>query len=82
MNLKLGFQYSLSEKGKIVWENSTKLFTTFIVVDRQFSPSWLYSKMGLLPGVIVPVFIEFTCVDHNALQIHAGLIHRSRSIQF
>ena len=28
----------------------------FIVVERQFLPSRLHSNMGLLPGVIVPVF--------------------------
>ena len=40
---------------------ASKLFTTIIVVERQFTPSlWLHSNMGLLPGVIVPAFIEFT----------------------
>ena len=31
-----------------------------MVVEHQFSPSWLHPNMGLLPGVSVPVFIEST----------------------
>ena len=34
-----------------------KLLMTFIVVERQSPPSWPHLNMGLLPGVIVPVFI-------------------------
>ena len=37
-----------------------RLFTTFMVFERQFTPSWLRPNMVLLPGVIVPVFTEFT----------------------
>ena len=31
-----------------------------MVVERKFPPSLLRRNIGLLPGVIVPVFIEFT----------------------
>lgn len=37
-----------------------KLFTTFILVDCQFLPSWLHPSMEHLLEVIIPVFIEFT----------------------
>ena len=36
------------------------MFRTFMVFERQFPSSWLHSNIRLLPGVIVPVFIEFT----------------------
>ena len=48
----------LFENLKIAWENYTKLLTVFVVVERQFPPSWLNPNIWLLPGVMVPVFIE------------------------
>ena len=39
-----------------------KLFAIFIY-SCQFSPSWLHPNMGLLPEVIVPVFIEIAVFD-------------------
>ena len=43
-----------------------KMFTTFIVVECQHPPFWLHSHMGLLPGVIVPVFVEFSDLSDSA----------------
>ena len=40
-----------------------KLFTTFLLLP----PSWLHPNIGILPGVIVPVFIEFTGLTSNTL---------------
>ena len=53
----LCFQYSPFRKGEIcLWKMVLKLFTTIIVAERQFRPSCTQ----ILPGVIVPVSIEFT----------------------
>ena len=54
------FMIQSFRKKEIAWENGIKVFTTFIVVERQFSTSWLHPNMGHLPGVTAPVFIEFT----------------------
>ena len=56
----LVFNNSSFEKGQIAWRNGIKLFTTFIVVQCQFPQPLLYPNMRLLPGVIVPVYIEFS----------------------
>ena len=47
------------KKKKWLGKMVLKLFTTFLVVEGQFPPSWLHPNIGLLSGVIVPVFIEF-----------------------
>ena len=46
------------EKEQKAWEMVLKLSTTFIVVCRYLG----FTQTGILPGVIVPVFIEFTVV--------------------
>ena len=58
-----------------------KRFVTFIVVERQFTPSWLHLNIGPLLGVIVPVFFEFTGQDQRLLSNPARAV-RSNSIQF
>ena len=57
------------EKEETTWENCIKMSTTFIVVERQFTPSWIHLNIGILPGVSVPVFIQFTGVIPTAENI-------------
>ena len=48
---KLNLQFSFDtvfEKGKVLEKMESKLFTTFIAVERQFPPSWLDPNMCLL----------------------------------
>ena len=52
--LKRGKQH-----GKIV----LKLFTIFIVVERQFPPFCLHPNMELFPGIIDQAFIVFTLLS-------------------
>ena len=51
-----------------------KLLTTFIVVPA-ILPSWLHPNIGILPGVIVPVFIEFT---DNSIRIYNNCITQAQ----
>ena len=57
MNLQPSFRYSLFEKEQIAWENGTKTVYDIYSCCRHLG---LHPNIGILPGVIVPVFIEFT----------------------
>ena len=54
MTLQPSFRCSFFEKEQIGWENDTKLLTTFVAA------LFASPKHRDLPGVIVPVLIEFT----------------------
>ena len=54
------FETVFMKKGNSLRKIVLKMFTTFIVFECQHPPSWIHSHMGLLPAVIVPVFIEFS----------------------
>ena len=60
------FEMVFLKKRKSLRKMVLKMFTTFIVVERQHPPSWLHSHMGLLPGVIGPVFVEFSDLSDSA----------------
>ena len=50
---------------------------TFIVGERhQFLSFWLHPNIGRLPGVIVPVFIEFT--DLTRSNCHVDILDVSQ----
>ena len=51
-----------------------KMFTTFIVVECQHPPSWLHSHMRLLPGVIGPVFVEFSDLSDSASEFSKQIL--------
>ena len=53
-----------------------KLLTTFVVVERQFAPSWLHLKMGLLPGVSAPIFTKFTASSGQDFEAWFTLVVR------
>ena len=72
----LVFDTIFLKMGKYIGNMVLKLLTTFIAVEGQFLPSRLHPNMRLLPGVIVPVFIEFTGRT-SSLQNHFDLRNSS-----
>ena len=60
------FETVFLKKGNSLRKMLLKIFTTFIVVECQHPPSWLHSHMGFLPGVIGPVFVEFSDLSDSA----------------
>ena len=54
-----------------------KLFTSFTVVESQFPPSWFRPKIGLLPGVTIPAFMQFiVLIRRHARDLYAWLVNQ------
>ena len=49
MLYNLVFDTGFSKEGEIAWEKVTKLFTTFIVSERQFDFSWPHPNIEFYP---------------------------------